>query len=102
MGMINWRSPRHELPPEIIPQGHVLIAYSDRVDVDEDFSLRPVFFGGVMDEMDGEKDWQWWSDWYGALPEPDMWAIIECHSSMKARWFMPSKEHRKHFKGKQA
>ena len=78
---VTWHKPR-EFPPDPIPEGHVLIGYSNRKRKDEDYSLRQLACYAPQGP---------WTDWYGHIPNPDRWAIIPIPEKANARWHMPKR-----------
>lgn len=74
-----WHGPG-EFPPDPIPEGHILIGYSNRKSKDEDYSLRQI----ACYPPKGP-----WTDWYGAIPNPDWWTVIAIPERDEARWNMP-------------
>lgn len=86
---VTWHSPADKLPPNDVPKGYVILAYSNRKDEGQDYSLRPVGYAGpcVSDEGDDLA----WSDWYGCIPTPDKWAMVNV-PEISARWFMPKRD----------
>lgn len=69
-----------EFPPDPIPDGYILIGYSNRKAKDEDYPLRQL----ACYPPKGP-----WTDWYGVVPNPDWWAVIPMPEKDTARWHMP-------------